>query len=192
MNKTDMNLLLRYREIYKERSSQNSPTRIYLVIVLVTSLFLGSYALSLWLNKISLVQDIDDLNSYVNNSEILKQLAEVEKLKLNIETLDSLIEQTQSINAVFDSAVRFDSESLTVLQDSRYTGITFDSVSYAQGIIYLSISGTKASDISNYVLRLTRENYFKLVNYTGYTFDSTDLVYYRSTIRCTMFGGGFE
>ncbi len=191
MNKTDMNLLLRYREIYKERSSQNSPTRIYLVIVLVTSLFLGSYALSLWLNKISLVQDIDDLNSYVNNSEILKQLAEVEKLKLNIETLDSLIEQTQSINAVFDSAVRFDSESLTVLQDSRYTGITFDSVSYAQGIIYLSISGTKASDISNYVLRLTRENYFKLVNYTGYTFDSTDLVY-RSTIRCTMFGGGFE
>lgn len=191
MNKTDMNLLLRYREIYKERSSQNSPTRIYIVIVLVTTLLLGAYALSLWLNKISLKQDVDELTAYVNNAEILKQLAEVEKLKLNIETLDSLIDQTQSINDVFDSAVRFDSEALTVLQDSRYTGITFDSVSYAQGIIYLSISGTKASDVSNYVLRLTRENYFKLVNYTGYTFDSTDLVY-RSTIRCTMFGGGFE
>lgn len=191
MNKTDMNLLLRYREIYKERSSQNSPTRIYIVIILVTTLLLGAYALSLWLNKISLKQDVDELTAYVNNAEVLKQLAEVEKLKLNIETLDSLIDQTQSINDVFDSAVRFDSEALTVLQDSRYTGITFDSVSYAQGIIYLSISGTKASDVSNYVLRLTRENYFKLVNYTGYTFDSTDLVY-RSTIRCTMFGGGFE
>jgi len=191
MNKTDMNLLLRYREIYKERSSQNSPTRIYIVIILVTTLLLGAFALSLWLNKISLKQDVDELTAYVNNAEVLKQLAEVEKLKLNIETLNSLIDQTKSINDVFDSAVRFDSESLTVLQDSRYTGITFDSVSYAQGIIYLSISGTKASDVSNYVLRLTRENYFKLVNYTGYTFDSTDLVY-RSTIRCTMFGGGFE
>jgi hypothetical protein len=191
MNKTDMNLLLRYREIFKERSSQNSPTRIYFVIILVTSLFLGAFALRLWLDKISLEQDIDELNAYISSSEVIEKMKQIELLKLNIGILDSIIEQTHSINTVFDSAVRFDSEALTVLQDNRYTGINFESVSYSKGIIYLDISGTKSSDISNYVLRLTREGYFKVVNYSGYTFDSEALVY-RSTIMCTMFGGGLE
>ncbi|MBV1708372.1 MAG: hypothetical protein KMY54_00805, partial [Erysipelothrix sp.] len=75
-----------------------------------------------------------------------------------------------------------------VLQDNRYDGINFDSISYTKGILYVSISGTRSSDVSNYILRLSRENYFKLVNYSGYTYDSAEDVY-RSTIRCTMIGG---
>jgi len=191
MNKKDMNLLLRYREIYKERSSQSSPTRIYLAILLVTFLILGAISISLWLNKVALEQDIVDLNNYVNSSDVLQKMDEVKQLQTNIESLNSLIDQTISINDVFDSAVRFDSEALSVIQASRYTGISFDSLSYAKGILYINISGTKASDASNYVLRLLRENYFKHVDYSGYTYDATDLVY-RSTIRCTMFGGGLE
>lgn len=191
MNKNDMNLLLRYREIHKERSNQNSPTRIYFIVVIAATLILGAYSLTLWLKQSSLENQVKDLTYYVNSSEVISKLKEVEQLKLNNQTLDTIIEQTRSINDVFDSAVIFDSEALTVLQDSRYKGISFENVSYANGIIYLDISGTKPSDISNYVLRLTRENYFKSVKYAGYTYIEEDLSY-RSTIMCTMYGGNLE
>lgn len=191
MNKNDMNLLLRYREIHKERSNQNSPTRIYIVVVLVTALLLSAFAISLWLKRISLENNVNELSAYVTSSEVINKLKEVEQLKLNNQTLDTLIEQTRSINNVFDSAVRFDAEALTVLQSSRYKGITFENISYSNGIIYVSIAGTKPSDISNYVLRLKREDYFKAVNYSGYKYEEADLLY-RSTIRCTMFGGNLE
>ena len=191
MNKNDMNLLLRYREIHKERSNQNSPTRIYIVVVLVTALLLSAFAISLWLKRISLENSVNELSAYVTSSEVINKLKEVEQLKLNNQTLDTLIEQTRSINNVFDSAVRFDAEALTVLQSSRYKEITFENINYSNGIISLSIAGTKASDISNYVLRLKREDYFKDVNYSGYSYTKEDMLY-RSVIKCIMFGGNLE
>lgn len=191
MNKNDMNLLLRYREIHKERSTQNSPTRIYIAAILIVSLLLSAFALSLWLNKMSLENDVNELNAYVNSTEIINKLKEIEQLKVNNESLDLLIEQTKSINEVFRSAVRFDAEALHVLQGTRYKEIIFDNISYVNGIIYLDIAAPKASDASNFVLRLERENYFKEVRYSGYTFHEEDSLY-RTTIMCTMYGGNLE
>ena len=131
------------------------------------------------------------MNNYINSPDVVRRMKEISVLQDNLKALDSMIEQAVSINEVFDSAVRFDSEALNVLQDNLYTGINFDSINYSKGILYVSISGTRSSDVSNYVLRLSREKYFKLVDYTGYTYDSAENVY-RSTIRCTMFGGDGE
>ncbi len=191
MNKTDMNLLLRYREIYKERSTRNSPMQIYIAILLITALLLSAVAINFWLNKLSLEDQVKVLNEYVTNSEVIKKMAEIDVLEENIKSLETLVSETKSINDVFDSAVRFDSEALTVLQSSRYKEINFESLSFSKGILYMNIAGTKSSDISNYVLRLGREDYFKEVSYSGYTYDPNDLLY-RSTIRCTLFGGGLE
>lgn len=191
MNKNDMNLLLRYREIHKERSTQSSPTRIYIAVILIVSLLLSAFALSLWLNKLSLENDVNELNAYVNSTEIINKLKEIEQLKVNNESLDLLIEQTKSINNVFSSAVRFDAEALHVLQGTRYKEIIFDNISYVNGIIYLDIAAPKASDASNFVLRLERENYFKEVKYSGYTYHEEDSLY-RTTIMCTMYGGNLE
>ena len=107
MNKNDMNLLLRYREIHKERSNQNSSTRIYFIVVIAATLILGAYSLTLWLKQSSLENQVKDLTYYVNSSEVISKLKEVEQLKLNNQTLDTIIEQTRSINDVFDSAVIF-------------------------------------------------------------------------------------
>lgn len=191
MNKNDMNLLLRYREIHKERSTQSSPTRTYIAVIAVVSLLLSAFALRLWLDRLSLENDVNELDAYVNSAEVINKLKEVEQLKINNESLDSLIEQTKGINAVFASAVRFDSEALHVIQGARYKEIIFDNISYANGIIYVDIAAPKASDASNYVLRLERENYFKDVSYSGYTFHEEDKLY-RTTIMCTMFGGNLE
>lgn len=188
MNKNDMNLLLRYREIHKERESQSSPGRIYIAIVLVVALLLGAYSVNRWLTKLSIEKKNEELTNYITSPDVTRKMEEISVLQDNIKALDGMIEQTMSINEVFDSAIRFDSEALNVLQDTRYTGISFDSISYAKGILYVNISGTRASDASNYVLRLSRSGYFKSVSYSGYTYDSTENVY-RSTIRCTLVGG---
>lgn len=191
MNKTDMNLLARYREIHKERETQTSPGRLYIAIVVIVALLMGAYSISLWVSKLSLEQSVKNLNDYVTSPEVLRKMQEISVLQDNLKALDAMIDQTNSINDVFDSAVRFDSEVLNLLQDNRYTGIDFESISYSKGILYVNISGTRPSDFSNYVLRLSRSKYFKAVSYSGYVYDTTAEVF-RSTIRCTMFGGGGE
>lgn len=191
MNKTDMNLLQRYQEIHKERANQLSPGKIYVSILVITFLLLGAFTLRLWFEKTSLEQSVSELNAFVSDPGVLARVKEVETLRNNISSLDTMISQTKGINAVFDSAVRFDDQPFFVLQSKRYTGITFESVSYSKGIVYLGISGTRPSDFSNYVLRLMREMYFKDVNYSGYTYDLENNVY-RSIIRCTMYGGNQE
>lgn len=191
MNKTDMNLLARYREIHKERETQTSPGRLYIAIVLVVALLMGGYSISLWVSKLSLQENVKDLNNYVTSPDVLRKMQEIKVLQDNLKALDAMIDQTKSINDVFDSAIRFDSEVLNVLQDNRYSGINFESISYSKGILYVNISGTRSSDFSNYVLRLSRSKYFKAIGYSGYTYDTSAEVF-RSTIRCTMFGGGGE
>ena len=188
MKKNDINLLTQYREIHKERSNKNAPGRIYLAILIGALLITGAISLRLWLEQKDLKTDIADLQSYINDPSVIARMNEVVVLQKNIEDLDQMIEQVNGINEVFDSAVRFDHYPLMIMQQKRYTGINFDSLSYSKGIIYMDISGTKSSDVSNYVLRLKREAYFKDVSYSGYTYDPEANVY-RSTIRCTMHGG---
>lgn len=191
MNKRDMNLLQRYQEVHKEKANKLSPGKTYLAILLVAFLIIGAFTLRIWFEKTSLEQNVSELTDYVSDPGVLARMKEVETLKNNISSLDTMIEQTKSINTVFASAVRFDDQPFMIMQSKRYKEITFDSVSYAKGIVYLDISVTRPSDISNYVLRLTREEYFKSVDYSGYTYDEEAMLY-RSTIRCTMFGGGQE
>ena len=188
MKKNDINLLTQYREIHKERSNKNAPERIYLAILIGALLITGAISLRLWLEQKDLKTDIADLQSYINDPSVIARMNEVVVLQKNIEDLDQMIEQVNGINEVFDSAVRFDHYPLMIMQQKRYTGINFDSLSYSKGIVYMDISSLKSSDVSNYVLRLKREAYFKDVSYSGYTYDPEANVY-RSTIRCTMHGG---
>jgi Tfp pilus assembly protein PilN len=188
MQKNDMNLLERYNEIHKERSNEFSAARIYLAILLVVFLVLGAFTIQFWISETGLKGDVAALKEYNESPSVKAKMAEVATLKENIKFLDQLLTETKSINTVFDSAIRFDTPTLTVLFASLPKTAGVDSVSYSAGAVSIDIHATRPSDFSNYALRLKNEYYFKSVTYSTYTYDSTSKLYY-ATIRCVMKGG---
>jgi Tfp pilus assembly protein PilN len=187
MQKHDMNLLERYNEIHRERSKKFSPARVYIVILLGLLLIFSAVSVRFWIQESMLKSDVESLKNYNNSLAVQAKLAEIETLKKNIKFLDQLLSETKSINTVFEEAIRFDSPILEILYYELPDNVGFEAISFSQGVITIELHATKASDFSNYVLRLERGYYFKDVTYDSYTFDSSNSRYY-STVRCVMKG----
>jgi hypothetical protein len=188
MQKNDMNLLERYNELHKQRSNQFSLGRIYIIILAAVFLIMGALSLQLWLTESGLKGDVSTLSEYNNNPQIKAKMAEIATLKENIKSLDQILVETKSINTVFSSAVRFDSFTMNVLASSLLPGTGFNVVSYKYGVISIEFYGGRASDVSNYALRLKNQYYFKSVTNSGYSYDPTSNRY-SATILCIMKGG---
>jgi Tfp pilus assembly protein PilN len=188
MHKNDMNLYERYNDLHKERSNKFSLGRIYIAILIAVFLILGALTVQFMITEANLKSDVNILNQYITSPDITKKMAEIATLKENLKALDDILLETKSINTVFDSAIRIDSFTMDVLHDSLPTNVGFDSVSYSAGTISVDLHGARASDISNYILRLENQFYFKSITSTGYLYDSTAGKYY-ATIRCVMKGG---
>jgi hypothetical protein len=188
MQKNDMNLLERYNDLHKERSNQFSLGRIYIIILAAIFLIMGALSIQLWLTESGLKSDVATLSEYNNNPQIKTKMAEIATLKENIKSLDQILVEAKSINTVFSSAVRFDSFTMNVLSSSLLPGTGFNVISYKSGIISVDFYGTRASDVSNYALRLKNQYYFKSVVNSGYNYDQGANKYF-ATILCIMKGG---
>lgn len=187
MIKNDINLLARYYESNKEKSTKYTAGKIYLVVILVVFLFLAAGSIKLILDRGILRTDVSELQAYVTSPAIRSQLDEITLIQSNLRDLDEMITQVGSVNEVLKFALRFDSDTLRVITDNIPSGVEFQNVSFREGEINIIVSGPRASDASNYVLRLQRTNYFASVTYSGYTFDPIKEMY-TTTIRLVMKG----
>jgi Tfp pilus assembly protein PilO len=188
MQKNDMNLYDRYNDLHKERSNKFSLGRIYIAILIAVFLILGALTIQFMITESTLKSKVKNLNEYNESAEVATKMAEVATLKENLKALDEILLETKSINTVFASAVRINSFTMDILRDSLPRNVGFDSVSYSSGIVSVDIHGTRASDISNYILRLESLYYFKSITTSGYIFDTASGKYY-ATVRCVMKGG---
>ena len=187
MQKHDMNLLDRYNDVHKERSKEFSPARVYIIFLSILCLLLSAFAIRFWLEESMLKGDVKELKSYNQSAVVLSKLAEIDRLKKNINSLDELLSETKEINAVLDASVRFDSIVLEILYYELPKNVGFEAISFSQGVLSIELRATRASDFSNYLLRLERESYFKEVTYESYSYDTSTGLYY-STMRCVMKG----
>jgi Tfp pilus assembly protein PilN len=188
MQKNDMNLFDRYNDLHKERSNKLSLGRIYIAILIAVFLILGALTIQFMLTESGLKSDVNTLNAYNESTEVKTKMDEIAVLKENMKALDDILVETKSINTVFDSAIRIDSFTMDVLHDALPSTVGFDSVGYTAGIVSVELHATRASDISNYILRLENQFYFKSITTTGYIYDGTAGKYY-ATVRCVMKGG---
>ncbi len=188
MLKKDMNLLESYRLIQKARSERTSPGIMYLGIVLIVALALGTYSLKLFFDNSALESKIASIESYINDPLVIRKLNEISTMQANIKQLDSLKAEVSSIIDVLDYIPRFDQDILKILFDNLPQGIRITKVSYINSWISLEIIGPYPSDSSNYALRLQRTGFFKDVIYDGYRYDET-LRRYRGTMKVQMKGG---
>lgn len=188
MKKQDMNLLARYDEINKTKASQYSGNKLYFVIIAIVVLIFGAYSVKLFIDQSLLNKDIEQLEKYVNDTNIQNRLNYVNQIESDIAQIEEMLVEVEGINNVFDEAVRFDSVPISVLDFSRPEFVDFESINYQNGSVMVAISGRTASDISNYVLRLERTGHFKKVSYSGYTYDESQNRYF-ATIQCLLKGG---
>lgn len=188
MKKTDMNLLARYRELNKLKANRTSPGKLYLAIFLAAFLLIGAYSVKLFIDNSLLKQDIRELQSYVESPNVIARMNEVATLQDNLKKLDEMSADLNSIDEVLGSIPRYNSGVLSILYTTRPVNVRFVSVSYTGSSVIVDFYGPRPSDPSNYVLRLQRTNYFKDVQYSGYSYDAGSNVY-RATITCTLKGG---
>ncbi len=188
MKKTDMNLLARYKELNKLKARKTSPGRMYIAIIVVVLLLLGSFSVKLVIDNQILKDDIKALEGYINHPNIIARMNEITTLQNNIKTLNTIKEDLDSIQLVLDSIPRFDSMILGVLYTSLPPFVKYEAVLYNGGSVIVSIVGPRPSDASNYVLRLQRTGYFKSVTYKGYSYDAVNNRYV-SDIHCILKGG---
>lgn len=188
MKKQDMNLLARYEELHKSKASQYSDNKIYFVVLGVLLLLFGAYSIKLAIDKSLLKKDVKELESYVNVPNIQTKLSYINQLESDIAQIEEMLHEVESINQVFDSAVRFNSVPITILNYSRPANVEWQNIEYQNGAINLSISGYRPEDISNYVLRLQKTDHFKKISYAGYNYNETERKYYAS-IQCVLQGG---
>lgn len=188
MLKKDMNLLESYRLIQKARNEKTTPGVMYVGIILLVALALGTYSLKLFFDNSALENKIESIENYINDPLVIRKLNEISTMQANIKQLDSLKAEVSSIIDVLDYIPRFDQDILKILFDNLPEGIQITKVSYINSWISLEIIGPYPSDSSNYALRLQRTNFFKDVIYDGYRYDE-GLRRYRGTMKIQMKGG---
>ncbi len=188
MKKQDMNLLARYNEANKSKASQYSDRKLYTVIILVVVLLFGGYSIKLYIDNMLLNRSIDNLKSFVENPNTIARLNYINELQEDIQQIDVMLNEVNSINEVFDAAIRYDSQVLNVIYYMQPDRVNLENISYQEGILSVSFSGPNAYDASNYVLRLIETGYFKSVRYAGYAFNESDGLYY-ATLQCYVKGG---
>lgn len=188
MKKQDMNLLARYEEINKIKASQYSDKKLYIVIIAIVTLLLGAFSIKLYIDNSLLKKDIVTIQKYVDDTNVQQRLTHVNQLQSDLDQIEVMLEEVNSINAVFDAGVRFDSGVLNMLYYEQPYRVYLKNISYSSGLLSVLISGPNAYDASNYVLRLEESGYFKSVKYSGYVFNESDSRYY-ATLQCVLKGG---
>jgi len=188
MKKIDMNLLERYKQEQKRKSNQTSPVKVYLAILVITILFIGTFAVKLFLDNISIENKILSITDYVESPLINEKIDRINTIQANLVRLDTISEQLDSLTKVLKYKPRFDSKALDIIFYEKPTIIKFAMISYDANSIKMKIIGTRPSDPSNYVLRLQRTQSFEDVSYSGYNFDKETKLYYADII-CVLKGG---
>lgn len=183
-----MNLLARYEEINKIKASTYSDKKIYIVIIVITVLVLGAFSVKLVIDNSLLKNDIESLEKYVNDANVQQRLANVNQLQSDLDQIEVMLEEVKSINAVFDSGVRFNSEALNVLYYSQPNNVDLKNIAYKDGMLSVLISSPYSHDASNYVLRLLDTDFFKTVTYSGYAYTESEGRYF-TTLQCVLKGG---
>lgn len=188
MKKQDMNLLARYEEVNKIKASQYSDKKIFVIVVVVTVLILGAFSAKLFIDNSLIKNDIETIEGYINDPNIQQRLANVNQLQEDLDQIEVMLEEVNSINEVFEANARFDSEVLNTLYYTQPYRVELENITYKDGLLSVIISGVHSYDASNYVLRLLDTGYFKTVKYSGYVYSESEGRYF-ATLQCLLKGG---
>lgn len=188
MKKQDINLLLSYKAEQKRKANKISPIRLYTIILISAILIVGAFALKLMLDNISIKNEIEETQTYINSPAVVEKMAELSKVNENLQLLADIEVEALSLKTVMDYKPRFDSKVLDILYYEKPTTLKFTNINYSSNEVELEYTAKYVSDVSNYVLHLQRTYSFADISYDGYTYDE-DSGLYSGIILCLLKGG---
>ncbi len=188
MKKQDMNLLLTYKAELQRKANKISPIKMYVVIIISAALIVGAFAAKLFLDNMSIQDEIKSVEAYINSPNVVEKMSELSKINENIQLLDEIETEALTLKDVIDYKPHFDSKILDVIYYERPSTIKFTDIDYKANEVSLEYTAKNVSDVSNYVLKLQRTYSFEDVSYNGYVYDD-ELKLYTGTIVCLLKGG---
>lgn len=190
MRNNDINFVDVYRAQGKEKRESNTPGKIYLAVFLITVLLLGGVWISLLLDQRMLDNQVEKLESYLNDSSRVSRMNEVEKMRTDVASLGAMEAELSSLNEVMDVIPRFDRQVFNVLYLNRPTNVELQSVEYDGSIVMVNVRAKSVADMSNYALILERTNFFETVYYVGYTAGEAGA--YEGVMNVALRGNGVD
>ncbi|NLC41731.1 MAG: hypothetical protein GX775_02620, partial [Erysipelothrix sp.] len=130
---------------------------------------LGGVWISLLLDQRMLDNQVEKLESYLNDSSRVSRMNEVEKMRMDVASLGAMEAELSSLNEVMEVIPRFDRQVFNVLYLNRPANVELQSVEYDGSIVMVNVRAKSVADMSNYALILERTNFFETVYYVGYT-----------------------
>jgi len=177
----------RYRNDIKAKTNQTSPIRLYSAIIIGAVLITGAYGVKLFIDNLVISNNIDELEQYVNDPQIVSEMNEIKQIQSNISRLNEIETNVNEVNTVLSDIPRYDSVILNIIYYEKPAAIKYTELTYSDNTISIAFTAPRSSDASNFALSLQRTKKFADVSYDGYTYDSVSKLY-RGVIVCILEG----
>lgn len=165
------NFLKRLTQRKKKKTGDKVGTKDIILVVAVLTVMLIALA-SCITYKIIKQKELDEINEYNESPIVIAQTAAYDMLSLRIsflqEQYDSVVGLDENINTypVCNKSV------IDVIEKCAdgYATITYNSFDAQAGIVSINATAAVVEDINKFIKRLTEENVFYLIDYSGYTY----------------------
>ncbi len=168
MKKDNINLLENYLLSEKKRKNSSSKGLNFIAIFLITIILMSAYGLKLFLEDQGLKDTNQQLNAYVSNPTIIKQVSDIAIKQRQLADLKEILNNIRSLNAAFDAMPELNSLVLDKINscippDTKITSIDFD----GQWLTLITTSSNYLRP-SEFARNLRNTNFFEDTIYYGY------------------------
>jgi Tfp pilus assembly protein PilN len=168
MKKANINLLENYLLTEKKRKNTSKSGLNFIAIFLISVLLLSAYGLKLFLEDAGLKDTNQQLQSYVTDPAILKQVSDITVKQRQLTDLNTILVDIKSLNTVFDAMPELGSVVLgkiyaCIPPDTSILNLSFD----GQWMTLETVSSNYIRP-SEFARNLRNTNFFEEVSYYGY------------------------
>ena len=168
MKKDNINLLENYLLSEKKRKNTSSKGLNFIAIFLITILLMSAYGLKLFLEDQGLKDSNQQLNAYITNPTIIKQVSDISVKQRQLADLKEILNTLKSLNGAFDAmpelnSIVLDKINSCVPPDTKITSIDYD----GQWLTLKTISSNYLRP-SEFARNLRNTDFFEDTTYYGY------------------------
>lgn len=168
MKKDNINLLENYLLTEKRRKNTSSKGLNFIAIFLITIILISAYSLKLFLEDQGLKDSNQQLNAYVTDPNIIKQVSDVAVKQRQLADLKEILNTIKSLNAAFDAMPELDSIVLDKINSCIPADTKITSIDYDGQWLTLKTVSTNYLRPSEFARSLRNTNFFEDTIYYGY------------------------
>lgn len=172
MKKETINLLDNYQLSEKKRKNQGSKSINFVAIFIAALLLMGAYSAKLFIDDLTLKENNQELQSYVDSPTIAAQIADITIRQRQLTDLNEILTELKSLNTAFAVMPKLNSHIFNKINTCLPPDTVILSFEFDGQWLTLKTQSSNLLRPSEFARNLNNANYFEEVNYYGYEVSS--------------------